>query len=48
MRFRLPDTYVFHVPRCPVFPAKVNEGVIRLLNVHKPFPFIWGDSSSFQ
>lgn len=41
------DQIIFHVTRCPVFPAKVNEGVIRLLNVHKPFPFIWGDGSSF-
>lgn len=45
--FLRPDTYVLHVPRCPVLPAEVNEGVIRLLNVHEPFPFIWGDSSSF-
>lgn len=41
------DQIIFHVPRRPVFPAEVNEGIIRLLNIHQSFPFIWGDGSSF-
>lgn len=41
------DQVILHGPRGPVFPTEVNEGVVRLLDVHKPFPFIWGDRSSF-
>lgn len=40
-------THILHGPGGPVFPTEVNEGVVRLLDVHEPFPFIWGDRSSF-
>lgn len=42
------DQVILHGPGGPVFPAEVDEGVVRLLDVHEPFPFIWGDRSPLQ
>lgn len=44
---RKDNQVVLHGPRGPVFPTEVNKGVVRLLDVHETFPFIWGDRSSF-
>lgn len=41
------STHILHGPRGPVLPTEVNKGVVRLLDVHETFPFIWGDRSSF-
>lgn len=39
------STYIIHVAGRPILPAEMNEGVIRLLDVHLTFAFIGGHST---
>lgn len=33
-------THIINIPRCPVLPAEVYQGVVRLLDVHCTLAFV--------
>lgn len=48
VHFYLKLTHIINIPSHPVLPAEVNQGVVRLLDVHRAFAFIWCHYISFQ
>lgn len=41
-------THVINISRGPVLPAEVNQGVIRLLDVHCALALVWSDHVPLQ
>lgn len=41
-------THIVNVTSCPVLPAEVNQGVVRLLDVHHALAFVWCHYISLQ
>lgn len=42
------STHIVHVPGGAILPAEVDEGVVRLLDVHLTFAFVWGHRAAFH
>lgn len=41
-------THIIHIPGGAVLPAEVDEGVVRLLDVHLTFAFVRGHRAAFH
>lgn len=44
----MPVTYIIYVSSGPVLPAEMDERVVRLLDVHLTFAFVWGHRISLH
>lgn len=41
-------TYIVHIPSGAILPAEMDERVVRLLDVHLTFAFVWGHRASLH
>lgn len=41
-------TYIVHIPGGAILPAEMDERVVRLLDVHLTFAFVWGHCASLH